>query len=457
MDGKQFHIILFLAAVASFPLLLQPKVFNNNAFAQEDGAAKSKESCITEKCHAGMGKDKFVHGPVAVAECTACHKQISKHKFNPISDVGKLCEECHEKPNKMKVVHAPVKGGKCIKCHDPHQSANKFQLRAAGSDLCFLCHDKALVGGKFVHGPVAVGSCGTCHSVHQSEFPKLLLAKGNDVCFSCHTDEAEKFKKKKFMHAPVQEACVNCHSPHSTNFKYSLKAEGKSDLCYSCHKDKESAIKEATVPHKGLDTDKKCLACHDPHVADYAKQLTMQPADLCLSCHDREYVGENGKIANMKSFLANNSMHHGPIKQNDCSGCHDPHGSKNFRILRENFPQLFYAGYSPDNYKLCFMCHEKTLANEERTTTMTNFRNGDQNLHFVHVNKAVKGRTCRACHDAHATNNPKHVRDAVPFAKWQLPVGFTKTETGGKCLPGCHQMYRYDRGKPVVNKPVIAN
>jgi predicted CXXCH cytochrome family protein len=455
--GKQFRIILFLAVVASFPLLLQPKVFDNNVFAQEAGAAKSKESCITEKCHAGMGKAKFVHGPVAVAECTACHKQISKHKFDPISDVGKLCEECHEKLNKMKVVHAPVKEGKCTKCHDPHQSPYKFQLRAAGSDLCFLCHSKALVGGKYVHGPVAVGGCSACHTMHQSEFPKLLLAKGNDVCFNCHTDVADALKKKKFIHAPVQEACVNCHSPHSANFKFNLKAEGNRDLCYSCHSDKEKDIKEATVPHKGLDTDKKCLACHSPHVADYAKQLTKQPAELCISCHDREYNGGNGKIANMKTLLASNTIHHGPIKQNDCSGCHNPHGSKNFRILRENFPQLFYAGYNQDNYKLCFMCHVKTLASDERTTTMTNFRNGDQNLHFVHVNKAVKGRTCRACHDAHATNNPKHVRDAVPFAKWQLPVGFTKTETGGKCLPGCHQMYRYDRGKPVVNKPVSAN
>jgi predicted CXXCH cytochrome family protein len=98
------------------------------------------------------------------------------------------------------------------------------------------------------------------------------------------------------------------------------------------------------------------------------------------------------------------------------------------------------------------MCHEKDLAAEEWTTTMTGFRNGEQNLHYVHVHKAVKGRTCRACHDAHATNNPRHIRDSVPFGNWSLPVGYTKTETGGQCLPGCHQMFRYDRKNPVDNR-----
>jgi hypothetical protein len=45
----------------------------------------------------------------------------------------------------------------------------------------------------------------------------------------------------------------------------------------------------------------------------------------------------------------------------------------------------------------------------------------------------------------------KHIRDGVPFGSWKLPVGFSKTATGGKCLPGCHKMYAYDRNKVVQN------
>jgi predicted CXXCH cytochrome family protein len=407
---------------------------------------------VANNCHANFGKEAFVHGPVASGDCTLCHIQTKKHKFEPITNAGKLCTECHERLDTEKVVHKPVKDGKCTQCHDPHQSSNRFMLRGAGADLCFRCHDKAIVGGKYVHGPVAVGSCSTCHSVHQSQFPKMLLAEGNEVCFACHSDKAEAIKARKFIHAPVDEACVNCHNPHSGNFRFNLPADGARDLCFTCHSEKATEIAGATVKHGGLDTEKKCLRCHDPHVSDYVKQLTQEPADLCLSCHDREYTKPTGKVANMKELLANNAIHHGPIKQKDCSSCHNAHGSKNFRMLREYFPNTFYAGYDPNNYKLCFMCHEQSLASEERTTTMTGFRDGDRNLHAVHVNKPVKGRTCRACHDAHATNNPRHIRDAVPFGGWKLPVGFTKTETGGQCLPGCHQLLKYDRKNPVGNR-----
>ena len=102
------------------------------------------------------------------------------------------------------------------------------------------------------------------------------------------------------------------------------------------------------------------------------------------------------------------------------------------------------------------MCHERTIASEEKTTTLTNFRNGDRNLHFVHVHKAAKGRTCRACHDPHATNNPKHIRDGVRSGNGVLPTNYKKTETGGSCQPGCHQKFAYDRVKEVVNRPPVA-
>ncbi len=440
-----------VAAAVVGALILIPYGSHDNARATDAKAAAANESCVTDKCHAGMGKEKFVHGPVASGSCTSCHIPTGNHKFKPITNSGKLCLDCHERLDSRKVVHAPVRAGKCTTCHDPHQSPNKFQLRKAGGELCLLCHDRAMVSTKFVHGPVSVGDCTACHNPHQGDIPKLLVAKGNDLCFTCHTDKAEAFKSSKFSHAPAKDSCLMCHSPHGGNFRYNLPTDGEQGLCFSCHASKQQEIAEATTKHKGLETSKKCLACHDPHVAGYPKQLRAQPMDLCMTCHDREYNSPTGRTANMKELLAKNIDHHGPIKEKDCSSCHNTHGSKNFRMLREYFPPVFYSGYNPDNYKLCFMCHEQTLASEESTTTMTGFRNGRKNLHYVHVNKQTKGRTCRACHDAHATNNPRHIRDAVPFGAWKLPVGFTKTETGGSCLPGCHKKVSYDRDKPVEN------
>jgi predicted CXXCH cytochrome family protein len=170
-----------------------------------------------------------------------------------------------------------------------------------------------------------------------------------------------------------------------------------------------------------------------------------------MMCHDKPLDTPNGKIMNMQEYLISNKDAHGPIKQKDCSACHNPHGSDNFRILRKYFPPKFYAPFDVKNYELCFTCHEKTLVLDPRTTTLTGFRNGDQNLHYVHVHKE-KGRTCRACHDAHATNNPKHIRDGVPFGTWELPINYRKTANGGSCLPGCHQRFTYDTNVPVKNR-----
>jgi predicted CXXCH cytochrome family protein len=140
---------------------------------------------------------------------------------------------------------------------------------------------------------------------------------------------------------------------------------------------------------------------------------------------------------------------HGPVQQNDCYACHDPHGSGNPLILKKYFPKEFYKPYETSSYAMCFDCHNKDIALDKITTKLTNFRNGDTNMHFLHVNKE-KGRSCKACHEVHAGDQEKHVRKEVPFGgSWKLPVNFTKTQGGGSCVVGCHKPKTYDRVNPV--------
>ncbi len=442
------------------PIFFIAGIFALEACAAKDNTPtnvtiKAGQSCSTSECHPKMGKAAYVHGPVATGDCSFCHRQKNKdeHEFKPIKNVEALCYECHDKLDMGSVVHQPVADGNCTGCHSPHQSENRFQLKGAGANLCYECHDKSIGAGKFVHGPVAAEGCTICHAPHSSDFPKMLMAEGNDVCYSCHDDKKEEFTGKEFVHGPVADGCIECHSPHSSDFKFNLPGESTQGVCFTCHEDKEDEISQVTVKHGGLETDRGCMACHNPHVSAFPQQLTLAPMDLCLSCHDKEYKHEDGtSVANMKLLLEKKRNHHGPIRDKDCSACHNPHGSNNFRILRAYYPRTFYAAYNPDNFKLCFMCHNDTLVKDPKTTTLTGFRNGDQNLHYLHVNKTPKGRTCRACHDAHATNNPKHITDTVPFGAYAMPIGFKKNDKGGTCLPGCHQKFSYNRDKKVKNR-----
>jgi hypothetical protein len=106
--------------------------------------------------------------------------------------------------------------------------------------------------------------------------------------------------------------------------------------------------------------------------------------------------------------------------------------------------------YKPSDYALCFQCHNNEIATKEFTDTLTGFRNGNLNLHYLHVN-SEKGRSCKACHEIHAGNQEKHIAREVPYGKsnWMLPVKFTKTESGGTCVTGCHKEKPYDREEPV--------
>ena len=352
---------------------------------------------------------------------------------------------CHGALVAQPHVHPPATDD-CTICHSRKGQQHAFTLLAAGSELCTSCHaDPKTPENKFIHGPVAAGECTVCHNPHGSPNPKFVRAPGSELCKGCHVEMRARIAEHRYTHAPVNQACALCHSPHASPFRYQLKAEG-SDLCLGCHTALKKAIETAPVTHDATRIERQCLNCHDPHVTDLRPQLRGPTRTLCLSCHNKEIRASDDTILpNIKAWLEANPDAHGPIRQDDCAACHRPHDSPRFRLLRADYPPQFYSGFDPRNYALCFTCHQPDLAQVERTTTLTGFRNQDRNLHFVHVNRPEKGRTCRACHQVHASTKPKHIRESVPFGAWSLPINYEKNENGGRCSPGCHVPRQYTR------------
>lgn len=408
----------------------------------------SRANCTTGKCHAAMGKAAYVHGPVGAGVCISCHNPHGSHNPLAMARTGQeLCLSCHQdKPEEFagSVLHAPVKDG-CLDCHNPHESPLRFQLRGKGpgvSTLCFNCHEAAIFTRSHRHGPVDSGDCIACHRPHSSKHKKLLIAPAEKglLCFECHQERKEEFAMKH-IHRPVADDCGKCHDPHSSPFPFQLHKSG-AEMCASCHEKLSPAlyndIKTATYKHAPV-AQGKCGQCHRPHssaVNNLLKNSSLQ--NLCFSCHSELGHG-----------VAESQFKHGPVQTGDCMACHKAHGSKNSRILTRYFPEEFYKEYSPENYDLCFGCHNKDIAKNKFTRTLTNFRDGEYNLHFFHVNMK-KGRNCVACHDAHASSQAKHIRLEVPFGSWSYPIALTRTAEGGTCVVGCHAPKSYDRKKPVI-------
>ncbi len=393
--------------------------------------------CVTSKCHEDIGTKEFVHGPVGAKICIVCHAPVphKKHQFTLTAEKEELCFNCHEDSRDMMLedhLHTPVSDGDCTGCHDPHQSDYRFSLKGNAADLCYQCHKEDIFTKQYVHGPVGVGDCNACHSPHASANIKQLNAPPEEICFLCHKEQSEMLTNRH-IHNPVSENCANCHEPHSNDAKFLLPKETPF-LCYDCH---QEYLDYANVEYKHEPVEQgECNSCNNVHGSDNPRMFLKPQTELCFSCHEEmgEYVAEQTHL-------------HGPIKEGDCNACHDAHGSDNYRNLRKYFPEEFYMPYATENYASCFECHNRTIALDERTTTLTDFRDKDINMHFLHVNKDVKGRSCKACHQVHASSQDKHIRKSVPFGKmnWELPVTYTKFEDGGKCVVGCHAPKEYHR------------
>lgn len=402
------------------------------------GPAVAENSCVTAQCHATLLTPPNVHPPTE--SCDSCHESVGtphpqkgKPTFKLTQDPPELCTAaCHDAFGTKSDVHPPVKEGMCTTCHDPHAANEPKLLTQPVKDLCTSCHEDQT---KFpnMHGPVSAGDCTACHAPHESDIKPLLLKKDDELCVGCHVDVQEQLKKPD-VHPALGNGCTSCHNPHGSAHA-KLLPEAGAGVCFACHDGIETKVVKSPVVHAAVNGEKGCASCHSPHASDNAKLLLASEKDTCLGCH---------KTVVAKSM----TLLHGPINEGKCTPCHDPHGGPNVKLLAAEFPSGPYVPYTDTEYALCFSCHKRDLVQFPDTSFSTGFRDGERNLHYLHVNNKQKGRSCVMCHALHGSSQPKLIATGVPFGKWTLPLKFVKTETGGSCSPGCHQTQAYDRKTP---------
>jgi predicted CXXCH cytochrome family protein len=131
--------------------------------------------------------------------------------------------------------------------------------------------------------------------------------------------------------------------------------------CRSCHR----LLASEKVVHPAVEMG--CPVCHTavdvskfPHrmTNKIAKGLSAQQPELCYGCHD------------MAIFTKKNV--HAAIGMG-CTGCHNPHSSKNSKLLRADPPEL------------CFSCHDKSPFTDKR------------------VHPPVAAGMCMSCHTPHSS------------------------------------------------------
>jgi len=411
--------------------------------------------CSASDCHPGKKEYSYLHGPLFVDACNACHVSVNPklHQYELARATDQLCVYCHEFDLADKLqIHEPFGDGTCLPCHSPHGGSGPNFLKSESyGDLCLSCHDDHGGARNLSHGPASAGACNACHEPHASNERKLLELDGRELCLQCHVSLDIEIETARVVHEPVTADCQVCHNPHETENKSLLIME-TTELCIRCHEDIHQTIEESTTAHGAMLTERSCVNCHSPHASDYSRLLKNDIETLCFECHNQEIELEDGtKLVNIKEIIETGASLHGPVASGNCTACHEIHGGNNRKLLVREYSDKLYSPFDETQYALCFGCHDRALVMDERTTTVTQFRNGDVNLHNVHVNNDQKGRTCSVCHDSHAANRELHIHDTVPFGPggWNLPIYFQKLENGGSCASGCHQGLEYNRVNPV--------
>lgn len=408
--------------------------------------AAGEQTCLD--CHKDIMANQVIHPPADEA-CDDCHEPTgNKHPdenlkgFTLADKVPGLCYMCHDE-FQGKYTHPPVEDGECLTCHSPHSSPNPNLLLANPvAVLCFECHDQEIAENNIVHQPVSTGNCQDCHNPHKSNYRSFLKTGLPGLCFKCH-ERISKEMTDSHLHPPFEDDCRNCHQVHSSKEKYLLDQTVPA-LCFDCHDDVKESVDSLPVVHGAVKIKKACLNCHSPHASSQEYFLVKENKALCLSCHNKTIKTETKTIRNIKQILNKSKVVHGAIELAGCSGCHTPHASVIPFLLQEAFPTSVYTPAQPDSFALCFTCHDTGLLETKVTKSATNFRNGDQNLHYVHIH-GNKGRSCKDCHAMHGSQYEHLIAGSVTFGSWKMPIKYQVTQNGGSCLTGCHARRAYKR------------
>jgi predicted CXXCH cytochrome family protein len=140
--------------------------------------------------------------------------------------------------------------------------------------------------------------------------------------------------------------------------------------CFGCHDDlrKKIAGKSLHAPVK----DGDCTTCHNPHASESKFLLSGRVEQVCYECHGQMQKDAQGKVM------------HTALRQGSCTQCHDPHaGGK--ALLRQ------------DVRSLCLSCHKGV----------------EKELSAAHQNPPFAQGKCLSCHEAHYSKEPNLLKQSA--------------------------------------------
>lgn len=292
----------------------------------------------------------------------------------------------------------------CLSCHDgtiapgnPAETIPAGSKAILGTDLSddhpiSFVYDATLAAadGQMKHEPLYPATvdgnskvqCTSCHDPHDNKYGDFLIATNEygDLCFKCHERNYWSLSthstsaagwngsgKNPWDHLEIsfgtvgQNACANCHTMHT--------AEGRERLM-------KSSLEEMN-----------CLDCHNGNVASPEKNIEIQ---LTKPYRHEIYAYNQIHDPNEASLITISKKHV------ECSDCHNPHASNDFKAEAPDIKGSLTGVRGIDQngnaiepaqfeYEVCFRCHSDNAV----TGSVTNRQIEQSNTRFEFASSAV--------------------------------------------------------------------
>ncbi len=261
-----------------------------------------------------------------------------------------------------------------------------FAADMIGRDACLTCHTPMEHRAILSHDMQDENSCETCHgpgSVHMNtESSKDIrtfreksldaLDEANGVCLNCHGGAVERHWTAS-NHQSAGVGCADCHTIQHPGQPRPGKME-MSQSCMACHTDVRAKVLRQHG-HPLRHGQMNCSDCHQPHEPAGDKELRQFTVnENCYTCHAEK----------RGPFL----WEHEPVFE-ECTVCHDPHGSIQPGALVRRAPQL------------CQQCHHQPHSRDTHSDALYDFSRDPR------IARSVLGQSCMNCHSqVHGSNHP---------------------------------------------------
>lgn len=388
-------------------------------------------------------------------QCTSCHDpHVTAPRFLVKANTrGQLCLTCHTKLGWLGSRHEsssapyPAAGAvtvgerACMSCHKPHngeaptrllttQNLSGAALTWSEENVCFSCHRAGGTGVDPLVGRAAPNI--QSEAAKLSRHPFALKLDEHQPVFTARVPEPEPV-----LNVLKHVECADCHNPHQVRALPGNVHEGMKGISLS-------GAPVVDGPATDLQQYEICFRCHGDSFANFIPPgPTRPPAGsnkrLEFQLSNDAYHPVAGPGRNPSTYLNNVlDVPDGQLRGNDwtgarlnrfstvlCTDCHNseatnttpgsarnspngpkgPHGSSNPRMLRANYSTAVgvnnapFGGYNPNNFALCFLCHDEQRLRGNRSNFFQagGVGAGRGNLHQVHL----VDRTNASCHECH--------------------------------------------------------